>query len=186
VIYVSGDLRPGMDLPFTRLEAEFLIGLAYRTDLQLTILQTQDRHDLGVLQTPRSWLRRAPAFREISEYSFLEYVYAFLLPCYAARDPRITLDEAGARTLFDDCSLRSIERELAANERVEIFANENDFLLSPADVEWLRTRLADRVRLFPAGGHLGNLHRKSIQGIIERIAESTDARTDPPPERSGR
>ena len=172
VLYLShGDLQPGMELPFTRLEAEFLIGLAYRMDLQYTILQTQDRHDRGVLLTPRSRLRRAPAFREASEYSFLEYFYAFLLPYYAERDPRIGFDEAGARRLFDDCDLRSIEAELAANDRVRLFANENDFLLRPEDLEWLRAHLGDRAHLFPAGGHLGNLHRKSIQEAIEQVVK---------------
>jgi hypothetical protein len=170
VLYLShGDLQPEMDLPFTRLESEFLIGLAFRLDLQYTILQTQDRHDSGVLQTPRSLLRRAPAFREASEYSFLEYMYAFVLPYYAKHDPRISFDDAGARQMFDDCDLRSIATSLAANPRVRLFANENDFLLRPADLAWLREYLGDRAHLFPAGGHLGNLHRKAIQELIQGV-----------------
>jgi len=176
VLYLSeGDLTPGMELPFTRLEAEFLIGLAFRLDLQYTILQTQDRHDRGVLLTPRSRLRRAPAFREASEYSFLEYMYAFVLPYYAEHDPRLTFDEAGARRLFEDCDLRAIAGPLEANERVRLFANENDFLLRPEDLEWLRAHLGERAQIFPAGGHLGNLHRKSIQEAIERVVRETAA-----------
>ncbi len=172
VLYLShGDLQPDMELPFTRLESEFLIGLAFRLDLQYTILQTQDRHDMGVLMTPRSKLRRAPAFREASEYSYLEYMYAFVLPYYSKRDPRISFDEAGARAMFTDCDLRSIAAPLAANERVRVFANENDFLLRPEDLEWLREDLGDRARIFPAGGHLGNLHRKAIQEVIKESLE---------------
>lgn len=180
VLYLShGDLQPDMELPFTRLESEFLIGLAYRLDLQYTILQTQDRHDSGVLRTPRSVLRRAPAFREASEYSYLEYIYAFVLPYYARRDARLSLDEAGARQLFADCDLRSIEAELQGNERVRLFANENDFLLRPEDLEWLREHLGDRAHIFPAGGHLGNLHRKAIQGVIESIVDEAAQEPDP-------
>jgi ABC-type transporter lipoprotein component MlaA len=182
VLYLSqGDLQPDMELPFTRLESEFLIGLAFRLDLQYTILQTQDRHDMGVLQTPRSRLRRAPAYREASEYSFLEYSYAFVLPYYAGRDPRISFDEAGARQLFADCDLRSIATELEANERVRVFANENDFLLRPEDLEWLREHLGERAHIFPAGGHLGNLHRKGIQEVIESIVEEAAAESKPAP-----
>ena len=182
VLYLSdGDLQPDMELPFTRLEAEFLIGLAYRLDLQYTILQTQDRHDRGVLQTPRSKLRRAPAFREASEYSFLEYMYAFVLPYYAERDPRLSFDEAGAQQLFADCDLRSIAAELEANERVRLFANENDFLLRPEDLDWLREHLGDRAHFFPAGGHLGNLHRKAIQDVIEGIVEEAAEEPNPTP-----
>lgn len=181
MLYLSqGQLWPGMELPFTRTEAEFLIGLSFRLDLQYTILQTQDRHDRGVLRTPRSKLRRAPAFREASEYSYLEYMYAFVLPYYAEGDSGITFDEAGARRLFAACDLRSIAVELAANERVRLFTNENDFLLRPEDLEWLRTVLGERAQIFPAGGHLGNLHRKVIQaviqGIVEAVAEEAPAK----------
>jgi ABC-type transporter lipoprotein component MlaA len=180
VLYLSnGDLQPEMELPFTRLESEFLIGLAFRLDLQYTILQTQDRHDSGVLRTPRTRLRRAPAFREASEYSYREYIYAFVLPYYSKRDPRLSFDEAGARQLFDDCDLRSVEDALEANERVRVFTNENDFLLRPEDLQWLRERLGDRARIFPAGGHLGNLHRKSIQQAIEGEIENAAQRNGP-------
>jgi ABC-type transporter lipoprotein component MlaA/pimeloyl-ACP methyl ester carboxylesterase len=175
VIYLAdGDLAPDLELPFTQVEAEFLIGLAFRFELQSTILQTQERHDQGVLRTPRSWWRRAPAFREASEYSYLEYVYAFLLPYYAGREPRIGFDEAGARTLFADCDLRAIGTELAANPKVRVFANENDFLLRPEDITWLRERLGERAHFFPAGGHVGNLHREEIQDVItEGLAEAS-------------
>lgn len=134
---------------------------------------------MGVLMTPRRKLRRAPAFREASEYSFMEYAYAFLLPYYAKRDPRITFDEAGAQRMFEDCDLRSIADGLAANERVLLVANENDFLLRPEDIVWLRELLGERAHFFPAGGHLGNLHRDSIQevikGLIEEKAEENGA-----------
>ncbi len=178
VLYLShGDLQPEMKLPFTKLESEFLIGLAFRLDLQYTILQTQDRHDSGVLKTPRSKLRRAPAFREASEYSYLEYMYAFVLPSYAKRDPRLSFDEAGARRFFEDCDLRSVADTLEANPRVRLFANENDFLLRPEDLRWLRERLGKRARIFSAGGHLGNLHRKSIQEVIESGIEDAALET---------
>lgn len=164
-----GDLDPATALPFTKLESQFLIGLAFRMDLQFVILQTQERHDRGVLLTPRSRLRRAPAFREASEYSFLEYVYAFVLPSIAGRAPGITFDEAGGRRLLEDCGLRAVAAGLVANDRIRVFTNENDFLLRPEDHAWLRAHLGDRVHVFPAGGHLGNLHRQEIEDVILRI-----------------
>ncbi|MFN0009800.1 MAG: VacJ family lipoprotein [Planctomycetota bacterium] len=176
----EGELWPGMELPFTELEAQYLIGIAYRLELQFTILQTQERHDMGVLRTPRRKLRRAPAFREASEYSFMEYMYAFVLPYYAKRDPRITFDEAGAKRIFEDCDLRSIADGLQANERVLLFANENDFLLRPEDIAWLRELLGERAHFFPAGGHLGNLHRDSIQEVIQGLLEEKVEETSTP------
>lgn len=175
VLFLSGgELTPGTPLPFTRLESEFLIGLSYRLDLQFILLQSQAREDQGVLLTKRTLLSRAPAFREASKYSYMEYVYAFVLPYLARRTPDITFDEAGARLLFERCDLRSIADELRANERVLLFANENDFLLRPEDIVWLRETLGARAHLFPAGGHLGNLHRKAIQDVIDAAVEKAD------------
>lgn len=167
VLYLShGELEPDMMLPFTRLESEFLIGLSFRLDLQFLLLQSQELNDLGVLMTKRSALHMAPAFREASEYSYMEYFYAFVLPYYAARDPEVSLDETGERRLFERSDLRSVAQGLRSNERVRLFSNENDFLLRPEDIVWLRATLGDRVTLFPAGGHLGNLHREAIQKVI--------------------
>lgn len=172
VLYLTeGDLTPAAELPFTQLESQFLIGLAFRMDLQFVIVQTQERRDMGVLRTKSSWWTRAPVFREASEYSYMEYVYGFLLPYYATRDDELTFDEAGARALFERCDLHSVAEGLRANDKVRVFANENDFLLRPEDREWLRELLGERAHFFPAGGHLGNLHRKTIQEIIQGTME---------------
>ena len=48
-----GRMEPTMDLPFTRLEAEYLIGLSFRATLQMVLLASQERYDQGILLTPR-------------------------------------------------------------------------------------------------------------------------------------
>ncbi len=175
-----GELQPDRMLPFTRLESEFLVGLSFRLDLQFLLLQSQELEDQGVLRTKREALRMAPAFREASEYSYMEYVYAFLLPYYAARDPGVPFDEAGARRLFQACDLRAVAAGLKTNPRIRLFTNENDVLLRPEDLAWLRETLGDRVTLFPAGGHLGNLHREAIQDVIARTLREAAAENGAP------
>ena len=177
VLYLShGALQPGEELPFSELEAPFLIGLAFRLDLQYVILQSQDLEDSGVLLTPRSPLHMAPAFREAAEYSYMEYLFAFVLPYYAKRDAEITFDEDGARRLFERSDLRILGPALAANDRVRIFTNENDFLLRPEDLDWLRESLGDRLSLFEDGGHLGSLYRDIIRSAIaDTLSEGSSA-----------
>lgn len=172
VLYLShGDLEPGMQLPFTELESRFLIGMAFRLDLQFLILQSQELHDSGVLLTKRSRLHMAPAFREAAEYSYMEYFYAFVLPYFAERDDAVSFDAEGARVMFERSNLRSLGAQLQANERVRVFTNENDFLLRPQDVEWLRARFGERLTLSPEGGHLGNLYREYMQDMIGDFME---------------
>jgi hypothetical protein len=125
----------------------------------------------------------APAFREASEFSFMEYFYAFVLPYFAARDPDVTYDEAGARLLFERSSLRAVTDALRADARVRVFTNENDFLLRPKDVDWLREVLGSRLTLAGEGGHLGNLYREYLQGVIGALMDDTGRTppTDPGP-----
>jgi hypothetical protein len=35
--------------------------------------------------------------------------------------------------------------------------NENDFILAPADLGYLRQIFGERIKVYPRGGHLGNL-----------------------------
>jgi hypothetical protein len=157
----GGSLAPA--LPFTNLEAEYLIGLAFRRALQSLIFVSQSREDLGVLRSRRSTLRRWAAYEEIADYSYSEYLYAFLLPYYRDRLGRV----ASAEELARQNDLRAIEAPLRANPRLRVFANRNDFLTSADDVAWLTEVVgAERVAFFPTGGHLGNLHEPEVQRAI--------------------
>jgi hypothetical protein len=63
--------------------------------------------------------------------------------------------------------LRAIANGLRDNPKLHVFANENDFLTSGDDLAWLGTTVGrERVRIFPTGGHLGNLHRPEVQDEI--------------------
>lgn len=156
-------LEPAAELPFSNLEAEYLIGLAFRRTLQETIYASQQRQDLGVLRTPRHALRRWAAYQEIADYGFSRYLYAFVLPYYRDVLHEIrSADELAARN-----DLHAIADRLRGDPRIELFANRNDFLTSREDVAWLTDLLGrDHVRFFPTGGHLGNLYQPEVQREI--------------------
>jgi hypothetical protein len=160
-------LEPSRALPFSDLEARYLIGLSFRFLLQGVIAASQARDDSGVLRTPRSWFRRGPAYAEIADYGFEAYLYAFVLPYYAKR---LGLD---LETLAAENDLRRLEARLRADPSLRFFANRNDFLTTRADRRWLRETLGrERVRYFPKGGHLGNLHEEGVQrAIVDSIRD---------------
>jgi len=156
-------LEPGLRIPFERTEAEFLIGLVFRLTLQDVIHSSQTRHDLGVLKTEQRSYRRASAYREILEFSYMEYFYAFVLPYFKARDPAVRNEQDMIR-LTD---LRSLESRLARNKKVRVFPTRNDFLYSSDDLSWLSRVFDDgRLHFFEEGGHLGNLYRDDVQEKI--------------------
>ena len=165
VMNLAGELRPDAELPLTEREAEFLIGLAFRVTLMSVISSSQERDDLGVLLTERTRWRRASAYEEILDYSFMEYIYAFVVPWFA--EQREESLEATADTLIAQNDLRFIGDALRASGKIRHFANENDFLLADGDIEWLTEALGPaNVKFFPTGGHLGGLFKPEVQDAV--------------------
>jgi hypothetical protein len=159
----AGTLTPPVALPFTNQEAEYLIGLAYRRALQSLLYASQEREDLGVLQTERRALRRLPAYEEIGDYSFRMYFYAFVLPYYRDR----VGTPATSEEMLATNDLRALSGRLRGNPELRVFANRNDFLTNAADIDWLQDLVGpERVHFFPTGGHLGNLHRPEVQAEV--------------------
>jgi len=170
----TDELVPSVELPFSNEEAEFLIGFAFRRSLQAVLWSSQEREDRGVLRTERSWLRRLPAYQEMADYSFEMYLLGFLLPYERDRLGAV----ASLEQLIEQNDLHCLADRLRGKPTLRVFANRNDFLTSDADVDWLTQLVGvERVRVFPRGGHLGNLHRRDVQA--ELMAALDDLRTEP-------
>jgi ABC-type transporter lipoprotein component MlaA len=169
VIDVAGgdDLQPGKPLPLNEYEAKFLVGLTFRMTLLDVLDQARDLGRTGdFFLTPRSASDRGASYREIARYSYMEYLYAFVLPDQAGRRNDLANTDAGAARLEELCDLRSVADELGANSKVQVFTNANDLLLDPADVGFLERTFGDRLELNAGGGHLGNLWRPEIQDAV--------------------
>jgi ABC-type transporter lipoprotein component MlaA len=162
-------LTPQTSLPFSAIESKFLIGLTYRLKLRDMIYSSQRRNNQGVLHHPiREW-RRDPLYQEILQYSFQDYFEKFAIPYYQGQG--LAAPEASPRraaeTMEKDGSLRTYEAGLRANSDVRIIVNQNDFLLTDADLAWLHTTFAtNQLTVFPQGGHLGNLFNPAVQKSI--------------------
>jgi ABC-type transporter lipoprotein component MlaA len=163
------DLEPGNPIPLSRVEAEFLIGVAFRLTVHDIIASSQNRTDMGVLKTERSSWRRSSASREIFEFSFMEYFYAFVLPYYQQIDPSIHSPEA----FFERSRLDYIESQLRANDKIRVFSTKNDMLLTEDDIAWLADVVGEEnATFYPRGGHLGNLHEADVQAdVMEALAD---------------
>ena len=148
----QGRLRPGQPLPFSESEARYLVGLAFRLTLIDALWASQQRHDQGVLLTPRDPWDRDPAYFEMQDYSWREYYYAFMLPWLLSEG--LAADDASALAL---CDLRSVEPLLRGNRAVHVFVSDNDFVRRPEDQELLVQLFgADHVHETQGGGHFGN------------------------------
>ena len=148
----DGTFRPGQPIPFSEHEAEYLIGLAFRFTVMDLIWTTQSLHDRGVLLTERDPEYRTPAYREILQYGWEEYFYAFVLPWLKEEGLAATPEAA-----FAAADLHYVQDGLIGNPRLWVFGSDNDFLRRPEDNQWLHNILPPgHLNLKHKGGHLGN------------------------------
>ena len=89
--------------------------------------------------------------------SFENYFDRFLYPYYKARDPGLT-----RKALIEEASLRSIQDYLAGADKIGLLTNEDDIILAPGEIDYLRTLFGPRARVFPTGGHLGNFDDRHV------------------------
>jgi ABC-type transporter lipoprotein component MlaA/pimeloyl-ACP methyl ester carboxylesterase len=158
-IATSGTMPEGQP-PFDAIESKYLIGLTFRITLRDIIFSSQKRNDMGVLQTPLSSWRREAVYREIMEYSYKDYFLKFLAPYYKERG----VDFNG---LVREGSLRTHEAGLRKQSKTRVLVNQNDFLLKPGDLSWLRSTFnQSRLTVFSDGGHLGNLGDPPVQSAL--------------------
>jgi ABC-type transporter lipoprotein component MlaA/pimeloyl-ACP methyl ester carboxylesterase len=155
------------ELPFNGIESKFLIGMSFRLTLRDTLFSSQIRHNMGVLQTPLSSWRRDPAYNEILQYTFNDYYLRFVLPYYKQRG-------VGMGDFNREVNLRSYQANLGSNPKVRVMVNQDDFILNPRDVSWLRSTFGpSKLTVFPNGGHIGNLTspavRKSVIGSLDGL-----------------
>jgi hypothetical protein len=156
--YVEYGLDISGDIPLTREESQFLIGLVFRYILMSTIIDSQRRQDLGVLENDPGKFVKQEAYDEIEHISYTDYMNRFVLP-YLIRSSRGT----NAGTLLDQTDLRTQTKWLSNNTKIRVQISEDDFLLSPADVTWFHSTFRSNLVSYPVGGHLGNLHVPAVQ-----------------------
>jgi pimeloyl-ACP methyl ester carboxylesterase len=161
-------LLPQTSLPFNAIESKFLIGLVFRFALRDVIYSSQKRNNQGVLRLPVARMRRDPVYQEILSYSYQDYLENFAVPYYRTRGAM----EPVAAGLAKAGDLQTYEAGLRASPEIRVIVNENDFLLEPADLAWLRAEFPpEQLTVFRRGGHLGNLANPAVQkSILEALA----------------
>ncbi|MEI6783718.1 MAG: VacJ family lipoprotein [Verrucomicrobiota bacterium] len=146
------------DIPLSREESHFLIGLMFRYTLMSVIVDSQRRQNLGVLQADPDRFVRQKSYQEIQQINYVEYMDRFVIP-YLIKNGQGTDRD----TLLAATDLKQGTEYLRNNPKVRVQICEDDFLLSQQDISFYRTNLGTNLTVYPGGGHLGNLHLPAIQ-----------------------
>jgi hypothetical protein len=88
----------------------------------------------------------------LGRLTFLDYFHGIFLPHFQAQDPTITETQ-----MIKALSLRSIEDYLRTSPKFGLIHNEDDLILLPGEIDYLRGLFGNRSTIFPHGGHCGNM-----------------------------
>ena len=162
--FADNGLDVSGNIPLTRTESDFLIGLTFRYTLMNVIVDSQRRNNLGVLKVNPAKFVRQDSIREIRQINYADYTERFVLP-YLIKTGRVTSREQ----VFAYTDLTQSTEQLRNNPKIRVQICEDDFLLTPADLPWFRSTFGSNLVDYPVGGHLGNLHIPAVQEKLVRL-----------------
>jgi hypothetical protein len=88
----------------------------------------------------------------VTRLSFTDYFNGLFLPYFQGKNPSLT-----ERDLVEMTSLQYIEDYLRTSPKFGLITNEDDLILLPGEVDYLRQLFGSRATIFPSGGHCGNM-----------------------------
>jgi hypothetical protein len=110
-----------------------------------------------------------PYFRRAMEWNFERYFDEVLLPYWESLGSGLTRE-----SLIEQASLRSLRPMLARDTRIGAVTNADDIILNSEDLEFLRSTMGDRLKVYPTGGHCGNLtYHENVDYMIRFFKETT-------------
>ena len=144
---------------FSHEETAALIGLSYRIGLAGMIFSSDVVTNSGYVVPKNLVLSTNDSlfdyFLVSSHLSFFDYFNEYLYPYFQKQRPGLTKQE-----FIASLSLRSIEGYLKSSAKFGVMTNENDFILTGTELDYLRQLFGERTKVYPRGGHLGNLEYK--------------------------
>lgn len=155
-------------IPFTRSEVKFLIGTDFRISIGGVIYVSQLMKDRHILKTPAVKWKVADRVEEARSFSIQDYVSRFLLPTYEELTAQtLTVQQLGAKS-----SLRGLHLESAPE--VYVMHNADDFLVNREQLSFLQNTLGSRLKLYPKGGHMGNIwFPENTAAILDTFSDLT-------------
>ena len=148
-------------------ESGGVIGISFRISLAGLIFTSDVMTNGGYVVPKNRVLTSNTSLREYlrvcSHLSFMNYFDEYFVPHFERKRPNLTRE-----ALIQAEGLRSIEDYVKSSPKFGVMTNEDDFILAPADLTYLRQIFGERLRVFPRGGHCGNMD------YVENVAHMID------------
>lgn len=155
-------------------EIEYLIGKNMNDSVGDAVYVIDIDKNEKVLKTQLSWKFRSARIKEASSYGLMGYVQKFLIPHLQKTGQK----GMNIKTLGAVDSLREIGPILQKNQAAFLMHNQDDIIVSKSDVAYLEKVFGDRAKIYPYGGHLGNLwypeNKKHILDVFKPLLQDVE------------
>ena len=114
-------------------------------------------HRLGITEST------TPYFKVAVRTSFADYIDKMYVPFFQEKIPGSTRE-----SLITESSLESIESFLRSADNIAVVHNVDDFIMAEGELDYLRQVFGSRAKIYPSGGHLGNLaYRDNVAFMVD-------------------
>ena len=143
--------------PFREDVLATLIGFAFRLSSSSLIFAADVMNGGGYVVPKNAGISNStsltPYAMVLFRTGFTDYFHEYFYPYFREREPGLAEQE-----LIDRLSLKSIESYLRDTEKIGLMTNEDDIILAPGEIEYLEGVFGKRARIYPTGGHCGNMN----------------------------
>jgi hypothetical protein len=148
-----------------------LIGLSFRLAVANMVFTTDVFTNSGYIKPKNLELSTTDSltyYLKVTDLvSFSDYFRDIFFPYFVEKTPGLSEQQ-----LVDQLSLKSIEPFLRRSSTVYLAHNADDLILAPGEIDYLKNVFGSRARIYPHGGHGGNLeHRENVAHLIEVLRE---------------
>lgn len=164
---MSGDFLYNIyqSLPRDQQNFQALIGLAFRMSAAHMIFTADVMNGGGYIIPTQARLTNSTS---LTRYAMVAYLTRFVDYFNDVLQPHLQKEEPGLtrQALLERLSLRRLEPFLRGADSVGLVDNADDIILATGELRYLEGVFGARARIFPTGGHLGNVFHPEFARFI--------------------
>jgi len=146
-------------------ELAALIGISFRLSSSALVFTSDVMTNYGFIKPANLILTRNTKMDDYTQVSlrvgFTDYFHEYEWPYFQKTTTAKTRAEYALLQ-----SLTSIQDYLISARKVGVVGNRDDVILAPGEVDFLTNTFDTRAKIYPVGGHLGNLKQRETTAYI--------------------
>ena len=156
----------GHPLNIEKAEARFLVGYAFKMNLQEMMHSMHRRGLLPHIKAEYKWYNKTDNYDEFLKMDFNDYLKKVFMYHHRNRFGENVSEEKFMEEVAYNSHMKSFKGHFVDNPDIRIVHTMDDFLVDDKSRKWLKETFKEKIVFFEHGGHLGNLHHGKVHKQI--------------------